>query len=303
MNPKDVRPLAQKGLEQEHRSDLGRTTVVIAAKNFGHKIRDSINSWLQLSILELVVVDGASSDGSQDIYAEMAGIFGERLVVLGEPPRGLAHARQVGNNVARGDFILHAGPDNVMPSQTLHSMIEALDKYDLVSCTTQLINQSGYLNRCHQYSKNRLGPGDNLAVVGTPYVGRRSLFVEFPFDSVLYNSDDTDLCSRLVNSGRAIARLEEPCFEHGFTSLGQIRERWMRWGEGDRTFYRHSRATWSWSRRMRSFLHPFRAEIVQPFSGNKLSAYLVALPFFILVCSFRYAGWLSADLRGLDRRS
>lgn len=286
----------QSNYRPDHRrvgsAAVSDTSVVVAAKDFGHTIEDAITRWLKLGIHELVVVDGLSSDNSRQIYARLVDRFGCRLKVIYQAPVGLAAARLRGIQSSKGSYILHAGPDNVMPADTLEQMVYELQNASLVSCTTELMENSSYFNKCHALSKRRFLPGSNLPVVGTPYVARRELFEQYPFNTLMRNSDDTEFCDRILRDGHIITRIESPCFEQGFTSLENMRERWRRWGRGDSLYYRLNYREWTRKRRFRSLLHPLTAEVIEPFRALSLGNFIYAFPFLALACFFRYTGWI-----------
>lgn len=272
--------------------EFSNVSVVLAIKDFSGDFADSIETWLDLGIQELIIVD---SSGSRQFGLEPDSLKvkeDSRIRVIRQPPLGLGAARKQGSVACKGELVLHAGPDNLMPAETLSLMIRELSQASLVSCQTILKEQNGYLNKCHQLSKARLSPGTGLEVVGTPYIGRRELFSAFPFNTKMQNSDDTEFCSRLVSSGHIISRVEAPCYEHGFVELSEIKERWTRWGRGDAIFYESQVSVWSWFRKAKSICHPLEAEILQPFRKLRIRQFLYGLPFFVLVCSYRYQGWI-----------
>ena len=275
---------------------LGDISVVVATKNFGHGLESSLRAWLSLDIRELIVVDGFSDDGSQSIFETLDRETPGKLRVLRAKPAGLADARQKGNELAMGPLILHAGPDNVLPAETIAEMVLELEHASLVSCRTRLLTTDNYLDRCHDLSKRRFAAGRHLPVVGTPYLARKSTFEAFPFDPAMVNSDDTDLCTRLTESGHSISRVSGYCFEHGFSNISSIRERWMRWGRGDALYYRKHSGSWTALRKAKSILHPVIAEIAEPKKFLTTTQYLFSIPFLASVAALRVLGWINFSL-------
>lgn len=84
--------------------------------------------------LELILVDDGSSDGSGslcDAYADRD----SRIKVIHKENGGVSSARNVGIEVASGDWILFFDPDDTFPShtlQTLNEIISANSEVDLV---------------------------------------------------------------------------------------------------------------------------------------------------------------------------
>ncbi|CQD13110.1 glycosyl transferase family protein [Mycobacterium lentiflavum] len=61
---------------------------------------------------ELVVVDGASTDGTLDVVKSYADDFGPRLVVHSEPDKGIYDAMNRGVSMATGQWLLFLGSDD-----------------------------------------------------------------------------------------------------------------------------------------------------------------------------------------------
>lgn len=280
---------------------LDDISVVVATRNFGHRLEASLRAWLSLDVLELLVIDGHSDDGSKFVFEKLRCEFPAKLLVEPAMPLGLAHARQRGNELARGRLILHAGPDNILPQDTIFEMIRELEYSSLVSCQTRLLSVNNYLDRCHELSKRRFTAGRNLPVVGTPYLALKTTFEAFPFDAAMLNSDDTDLCNRLREKEHVISRVPGYCFEHGFSNISDIRERWMRWGRGDALYYRKYQESWTSLRKVKSFLHPVVAEIIQPSRFLTPRQYLFSMPFLFIVAVLRVLGWVTFSLASRSR--
>ena len=245
-----------------------------------------------LGLREIIVVDGFSTDGIERIH-ELQGEGDAEIRLFQVPKQGIGHARAFGTSQASGKYVLHAGPDNWFTDETLSSMLAALERYDLVSCTTETVSErAGYLSRAHKIYKRRFSAGET-DVVGTPYIARRPLFDQFPFKPEITDCDDTELCMRLVRGEKRIFRVSEACYEVGFDDLASIGERWIRWGRSDAQFYLLMSPDWSWRRRLRSVLHPISTEIGRHFRLLSLGNFIKILPFLLLVVSVRYVGWAS----------
>lgn len=98
---------SRSGARASRRSVLTVATVVFNAEK---KIRTTVESALSdaTAAVELIVVDGASSDGTIDVVRG----YGKRIAkFLSEPDRGITHAFNKGIELAEGDLIgfLNAG--------------------------------------------------------------------------------------------------------------------------------------------------------------------------------------------------
>lgn len=271
-------------------------TLVVAAFNSADMLEKSLKYNLGSGFGQIVVVDGESTDRTRLMVGVLQREYPNRIVFLTRPKKGLADARNAGNDLADSAYIMHAGPDNLIPRDTLESMKKALDKYDLVSCQTRIHHVRGYFDHAHNLYKKRFRQGVR-SVVGTPYIARKGLFTEFPFDVGMLNSDDTELCERLTRAGKTIYRCRDICYESGFDDLASMRERWTRWGRGDCLFYEKMKNQWSLPRRILSMMRPLIAELIEPSDVLNFRQYFTVLPFLLYGCGLRYYGWIRHALK------
>jgi glycosyltransferase involved in cell wall biosynthesis len=272
-------------------------TVVVCSHRSVRQLERSIPAWLAHGIKELIVVDAFSDDGTTELLEGLRVTHGGRLRVIEAPLLGLAHARRTGTEAASGDIVLHAGPDNVVPAPTLAAMLARLSTHDLISCRTVLGQRHGYLDWAQEVSKRRLPAGEITTTVGTPSLARAALYAAHPFDTAMRFADDKDFCERIRADGHTIWRCEETCLEYGVTTLADVRRRWLMYGAGDAQFYAKMRDGWTLRRRLRSRMRPFIAELGEPWPALDPLTYLRALPFFLLVATLRWAGWMREEWR------
>ncbi len=266
-------------------------SVVICTYESLLRLQVTLPTWGALQgVAEVIVVDAFSTDGTDGYIRSQEASYPVPLMLVSSPLEGLAKARNVGSRVCSGEHILHAGPDNIVPQETFFEMLQLLETNSLVSCSTRLLEHHGYLDRAHELSKRRLLTGPIFSAVGTPYVGQKSLFKEFPFNDAMKHADDAELCARLLGAGHRIYRTSNVCFETGFTSLKDLRERWSRWGASDAQFHQNMRAHWGYRRRLRSLNRAFVAEVVEPARALRPHEYMFGLPFFLTAFFFRAIG-------------
>ncbi len=272
-------------------SALPKISLVVATFNSASMLAETVPHNLDAGFSEIVIIDGFSKDNTVDVIRELEERFKHRIIFKQIPKKGLANARNNGTANSTCELVMHAGPDNFFTSDTLSEMVRLCGEYSLVSCRTELAVVNGYLEKVHSIYKRRYRSGKQT-MVGTPYLAKRELFIAFPFNEKMLNSDDTEFCDRLVNANKAIYRAEVACLETGFNGLPEIIERWMRWGRGDALFYREKSNKWTIRRKIKSLLHPFNAEIVDIKQDVSISEYIYILPFIVFVTKLRYAGWL-----------
>ena len=80
---------------------------------------------------EYIVVDGASTDGSQDVIQKQATSFGERIHWISEPDAGIYSAMNKGIQMAMGDYVefLNSG-DCLASKEVVEQMFHALEQND-----------------------------------------------------------------------------------------------------------------------------------------------------------------------------
>jgi len=76
---------------------------------------------------EVVVVDNASTDGSEDAVRELAEEFPVPLAVVAEPRLGVAHARNAGIAAAQGDIVAFIDSDALAEEPWLAGLVAAFD--------------------------------------------------------------------------------------------------------------------------------------------------------------------------------
>lgn len=90
-------------------------SIIIAIYNEEPHLRQFLNSIINQTYhqLEIIIVDDGSTDNSGIISDEYAQID-NRIVVIHQPQKGIAVARNVGINIAKGDFIMFADADDTL---------------------------------------------------------------------------------------------------------------------------------------------------------------------------------------------
>jgi glycosyltransferase involved in cell wall biosynthesis len=99
-----------------------RVSVVITSYNSGPYLRETLESVFAQTYpsVEVIVVD----DGSTDDSVERAREFGDRLVLIERPHRGLGPARAVGMAAATGDYIACLDSDDLWAPEALAVQVE-----------------------------------------------------------------------------------------------------------------------------------------------------------------------------------
>ncbi|WP_254546551.1 glycosyltransferase family 2 protein [Halomarina pelagica] len=171
--------------------------------------------------LELIVVDGGSTDGTVDV---LDAIDDDRLRVLRrEAPDGPSASRNAGIRAAAGDLVAFVDDDDRWRPEKLRRQVDALAREDASASLTRVTKADGE-------PRTRTGvSGDvyeairrlDLPTYTSTLVARRSALGEVGgFDESLGCFEDWELCLRLARE-RAFAFVDEPLVVKG-TGQGNI---------------------------------------------------------------------------------
>jgi len=261
-------------------------SVVICTLNAERMIVECLQSIKENSPLEIILVDGKSTDRTVELAEEYVD------QVLYDEGKGLGAARNLGLEAVKGEYVISVGPDNVMPLGSLEGLKNFLieNGYSLVSPQTQLQDISSYLGWAQDQYKRRRIQGENT-IVGTPMLGITRIMKEYEFDPEVIYADDTDLCERMRKDGHRFGIAPTICYEIGSSSLPYVFRRWKMYGDSDYNFYKKYAGGWNLWRKLRSFFHPFYTGIVDPVQKHGIFHSVPLLPFLLFVTTIRYYGW------------
>lgn len=158
---------------------------------------------------EVIVADNGSTDGSRELVERFAR---ERLpnlcLVDASDRRGQAHARNLGAQAARGDFLVFCDADDEVAPGWLQAMGQALLEHDFVACRYDFEK----LNPPAVWRSRYNPQGEGLAAYDyppyLPHAGGGGLGIKRElhqavggFDESLPLLEDTDYCWRLQLAG------------------------------------------------------------------------------------------------------
>jgi len=108
-------------------SAAGTVSVIIPAYNAAPYLSDAIDSVLSQTrpADEIIVVD----DGSTDDTVTVARRYGDRILLLQQPNRGPAAARNLGLAHARGEYVAFLDADDVWTDRNLELQVRALTEH------------------------------------------------------------------------------------------------------------------------------------------------------------------------------
>jgi glycosyltransferase involved in cell wall biosynthesis len=238
-------------------------SIIVCAKNAEENIELVLQSLRNEQPLEIILVDGLSTDNTWKIAEKYCD------KIISDEGQGLAVARNLGIDAAKGRFILMLGPDNCLIERenSLHKLKEYLlnSPYIGVGMLTKLKNVFDYNSEAMNLRwKLRIYEGER-EVVGTPYLFYSHELKAYKFngDKNMCFADDTDLGKRIKESGKKIGYSNIYCYELGECTDDEIEKRFTMYGISDYQFYCSNEAFWSEERKLFSRGHAWRVEYEQ----------------------------------------
>lgn len=163
---------------------------------------------------EVIVVDDANCDETRKVLKE----FGNKvLYVVNEQGKGAPSSRNIGAQVATGDFVGFLDDDDEWLPQKLEKQVERIQEKNLDACFSQI--QIVYENLNFSYPTNSRDVGDPLKeILKENFIGgtisalvKRDKFIKVGgFDESFPAREEYDLWIRLISSGGRIGIVEEP---------------------------------------------------------------------------------------------
>ncbi|KAA0975291.1 glycosyltransferase [Paeniglutamicibacter gangotriensis] len=114
------------------RSGAIRVSIVIPAYNCVDYITETVESAvtqeLKSGVLEVIVVDDGSSDGTGEALDQLAGRHSVLQVLHQEPSGGPSRPRNKGLSLARGEYVFFLDADDVLTPGAMEGMADALER-------------------------------------------------------------------------------------------------------------------------------------------------------------------------------
>jgi GT2 family glycosyltransferase len=231
---------------------LPRISVVVPVLNGERTIGDCLESLLVLdyprSLLDIIVVDNGSADGTRRAVARYA----DAVRIVSEPRRGPASARNAGIAHARGEIVAFTDADCVVDRDWLCRLIPPLADPQvgivgglmLARDRSHPIEQYGEEIHDHYLSMTRFKPPYAITM---NWASRRTVLERVGlFDETLRRCEDVDLAYRIVQAGytlvfapaavvrhaydRTLPRLFATGFAHGLYAVQAVKKHhaWVR---------------------------------------------------------------------------
>jgi glycogen(starch) synthase len=210
-----------------------RFSVVINTYNRAASLRDTLDALRQqtLADFEVVVVNGPSDDGTDELLAERA----DAVRVVRCPERNLSVSRNLGIDAAAGDVVALIDDDAIPEPRWLADLTAGYDAEDIGGAGGLTLDNTGVRAQYRYSVCDRIGrtnfdqrppldafnrPGANpfLYLQGTNCSFRREVLERISgFDEEIeYNYDEAEVCSRVIDAGYRLAALEGAVVHHKF---------------------------------------------------------------------------------------
>jgi cellulose synthase/poly-beta-1,6-N-acetylglucosamine synthase-like glycosyltransferase len=218
--------------------ELPLVTIVIPVRNEKRHVLSCLRS-LSLSDypserIEIVVVDGLSTDGSKEVVLEFQREH-ENVRLVENPHRFTPHGMNIGIRLARGEYILVASGHAVFPPDFLRTAVEHFHKIDADVVGGPIVTtpsaRTVWSNAIASVRSHRFGVGNSRFRTDSSYRGyvealpfgvyKRDAFKRFGyFDERLLRNQDSELQARMRLGGAKIFMAPELATtyfaEHGF---------------------------------------------------------------------------------------
>ncbi len=140
----------------------GKISVVVPVYNTKNELHRCLRSIQQQTYknIEIICIDDGSSDGSENIVDEFAQAD-DRFIVVHQTNAGESHARNVGLNIATGDYIAFCDCDDWIELDMYENMLSVMeeDALDFVAASwfMELPNESNAIQNKLTVSKDIFG--------------------------------------------------------------------------------------------------------------------------------------------------
>lgn len=251
-----------------------KVSVVVPSKNEEKDIKDCAESISKQDYkdFEFIVVDGNSKDKTREVAKK----YGAR-VILEKPAMSPANARNIGAKAAKGEIILFADSDNVLPKDHVRKIVGAFKKDIDAVCTYTAAYKPNFIAKCFFQERAAVYPRGDISGL-MPNAWRKKVFLELGgYNPRLGYGEDKELNKRAMKKGI------KKVFRRDIVIYHKEPSTWSR-------IYREGR--W-WGRTLPSYIRTDLKRGITIFAAVIFRAF--AIPFALLLY-FLGAFWLSIFL-------
>lgn len=265
--------------------DKNSISVNICTLNEAKNIENCIKYVRKNNVLEIIVIDGSSTDNTVKIAKK----FADRVIQAGR--KGLAYQRQIGIDNSKGKYIALIDADHRVEQNCLNNLVEEMveHNYDGIEAKILSLKNKTYWDWAMEQNfilTHNFPRETNM--IGTPCVYRAEVLKKEKFDPFFTASgDDTDLCYRLSKKGYRLGVGSCIVYQEHRSDFKSFRKKWIWYGKGDSQF------AWKHPERRRSIiLHPIINYAIKKSLIAIKSGRMNMVPFFVLAGIFRHYGFV-----------
>jgi glycosyltransferase involved in cell wall biosynthesis len=217
-----------------------KTTVGVCVKNSEKTVKGAIDSILNQKypreLMQVIVVDGCSTDGTMIIVNSTASEKGFTLEVLSDQGKGLGAARQIVVNNAKGDYIIFVDGDVELQEDFVQKQVDFMEKNpNVATAVGRYMFKEGNLLSTVWCLYNHVSSflGNDATIYRS-----EALRQVGGFDENMRGSEDKDAILRIRKKGWAFSVNEEAEFYHNCRqSLTEFWKEQAWFGSGNHYLY------------------------------------------------------------------
>lgn len=206
-------------------------SVVVCAKNSEATMAECLESIQNNHPTEIIVMDGNSTDRTQEI----AQGYTDKICVS---DKGLGYQRQLGAEQATEDYIIYVDSDVIVPTRTLEIMLGELitDGYVGIQAEVRASSVANYWEWARQEDLNLTynHPGEaKSGISAMTALWRREIILKYKFDPFFSGAyEDGDISHRVSVAGHKLGCSQAFVYHHHRSTLGRfIRQKYWH-GQG-----------------------------------------------------------------------
>ncbi|SEI98990.1 Glycosyl transferase family 2 [Kandleria vitulina] len=214
-------------------------SVIIPVYNSEKYIEKCINSILNSSFndFEIIVVDDGSIDETYNIISKLSK-KDKRIRIIKISNGGSAHARNIGLQNVRGDYVTFVDSDDYVDKDYLKELYEAIVTYnlDMVECDYRIISNYEDYNEIIQNKKNHIYIIDNIAKLNQlcerntylkSVVLWNKIYKKELFDNIQFvenkGIDDEYIIHKIIYKAKKIGLIENKLYNYYVNNNSQMR--------------------------------------------------------------------------------
>lgn len=181
-------------------------SVVMPTYNCSKYVRKAIESILNQTYqnIEFIIVDGHSTDGTEEILKEYANVD-NRLRIVYDEGKGIGAALKLGCELANGEYIARMDSDDIALLHRLEDEFKVMQSDDmivLVSCSAIYIDENDVsMGFSFPYTLHHLLKRNTSSVLHPGVLMRRDAYLQVGGYPSIVRAEDYFLWNRLINQG------------------------------------------------------------------------------------------------------